>query len=105
MVNMHTDAISSGLAESGLSTGSLLSISPLAFSFEGMYSMLYWYADSTNARRCIRAAAIDGIPVLGSNYLRQCTMICPHGEWSPYEVLMELLHTIDDSQVLTFDLE
>ena len=31
-------------------------------------------------------------------------MICPHGEWSPHAVLMELLHTKDDSQCLTFDL-
>ena len=65
--NMHRDSISYELADSGVSTGSLLIISALAFSFDGMYWMSYWYPASTNTQRYIRAAAIDGMPVFGTN--------------------------------------
>ena len=64
MVNMHTDSILYD-SDSGISTGSLLSISALEFFFDGMYWMSYRYPASTNAQHCICPAAIDGMPVCG----------------------------------------
>jgi len=78
---------------SSFQTNNEYSSSPLAHD---LCHICRVWSDSTNAQRCIRAAVLDGIPVLGPH-------IFVSRRWSVLMVLMEF-NTIDDSQCLTFDL-